>query len=270
MQKSTQISRGIAAAAVVAAVLSGACASSGRPSAATGEQAASAPQDTPAKMQPAFLTFGWNRLISMSQAGVVATVIDVGPVRWNSLDGKEWVSPNPSQPARKYRDVRLRIKEAVFSSPALQLAAGQEVTIRSLYAADDGTKIEEVEPGVRVPSNKVDGELVAGNDAVLLLAVWPDFPTQIGKESVTQIVGGWQGNWSVNGDQAENVAPRRSMALQSLIARFLDERAAGRQPSRDAADRASLAPPPAEPSPTTTTTWPTNIPIRPPATPASP
>ena len=267
MQRTTSIRRGVVAAVCTAAVLAGACST---PTRTQADERASEPQLQQPEMDGSYLTMGWNRLINVAQAGVVASIKEVGSVQWNSTDGREWVNPDPNQPARKYRDVKVRVEQVVFASSALPLAEGQDVTIRSLYAADDSDHIEEVEPGVRIPANKIDGELVAGSDAVLLLGVSPDFPTQTGKETVIQIVSGWQGNWTVRGDRAENVAPRRSMALQALISRFRDERAAGRQPTRDAADKASVTEPPAGPGPTTATTWPASSPVQPPPAPSLP
>lgn len=180
---------------------------------------------------------GVNQLANISDAAIVGDIVSVSPPRWNSKDGKDWCPPveSFSRPIL-YRDVVLKITEAVFGSEVLAPKVGDELVVRSFGdGTSSGQEVAKFNDGSKIHERDVDGRLEPGRSVFLLLSVWDEFPTETGPELVTQITGSWMGNWEVerSKETARSVQAERDVPLRALINRLMEERNAGRKPERD-------------------------------------
>lgn len=172
-----------------------------------------------------FASYTMNTLVNLASTGGLFSVKAIAPVRWNSKSGEAWTSRSASGPSPlNYRDVSLMALRPLFVS-SMPLTTGDLVTVR-LHGdgTDSGPSVSTV-PGLQ--QNRADGDVKVG-DTVLMLLGQEDFPMEEGSTvSVTSPVNGYQGVWTIAGDQAGSVDPQRTVALAPLEQRIAVERLRG-------------------------------------------
>src|SRR2546423_9620292 len=115
------------AVALAALAIAAAC---GDPSSAAGEQSAEVTVPT-VRAGPCpggeggiyeEMPMGINTLSAVSEAVVLADVVDVGTPQWNSNDGRS--CPPAGTSKIKFRDITVKVTEVVAGSPKLNPAVG--------------------------------------------------------------------------------------------------------------------------------------------------
>jgi hypothetical protein len=226
------------AVALAALVIAGAC---GDPSSVTGEGSAAVTVPT-LRVAPCpggeggiyeEIPMGINTLSAISDAVVLADVVDVGTPRWNSNDGRS--CPPAGTRKVKYRDIAVKVTEVVAGSPKLNPAVGDELVVMSF--CDEAFTAADADPAGCGERN--DGPWSGGSGTLLILCTWDDFPTEGGERSVIQLTGSWGGHWEVDraSDTARSSVPGRTVPLGALLQRIRDERKRGWDPGRDEGTR---------------------------------
>ena len=220
-------------AAALSLLLVAACADEG--SSAQRSTADAEVQPLATETHSAYAKSGINAIVSITDAAVRGTIVDVGAARWNSNDGAPW-TPEPGDLSSPllYRDVTLEVDQIAFSTGDIAVEPGDRITFRSL---GDGTPTGDLvftfKDGTTLHQNDIDGRIAPGAEVFMLLSR-SELPLQGNRlEAVNQIVASYQGNWTVEGDRAVSVDPKRTMRLDKLLRTLDKERQAGRQPSRD-------------------------------------
>lgn len=177
--------------------------------------------------------YGINKLVTFTDAAFVAEVLEVGAPRWNSKDGCPWpgrfdpASPGSEVEPQQFREVKVKATRVVFDSGELAVKPGDVVTLRFL---GDGTAAAE--PAAPSPSAyDLYGPVRAGETIHVLAYVW-DMRMEDRVEYVPSPFD-WQGYWRVQDGMAVNIVPARTVPLEPLIARILEERRVGEDPRRD-------------------------------------
>jgi hypothetical protein len=184
---------------------------------------------------------GMNALAASSAAALVGEVENVTEPRWNSKDRGPWCPPldNPFR-AFVYRDVTIKVTQPIFTSGDLEARPGQTVTFRTLGDGTDGGRVSVTLPdGTTIYRNQPDGRFDVGQEVLVMLAPWADFPTANGPESVYSVVNGWQGRWTIDRqhDLAKNIQAVRTVPFSRLVDRITRERNMGRAAERDEASK---------------------------------
>lgn len=201
------------------------------------------PEPVEDHMVSEFAYSGINELVNISDAAIIGTITEISEARWNSSDGKSWKWTDAPEGASTtvpniYRDLSIVVEKVIFSDSDLPLKSGDSVVARIF---GDGSATGEV-VGLfghgTAHFNQLYGDVRVESKVFVVMHMgrWPTWQRgtpDVTWERIVSIGGYWQGYWVIEGDQATNLVPARTVPLEPLIARMQTEREHGRDRSRD-------------------------------------
>ncbi len=190
---------------------------------------------------------GINGIVSRSELGIIATIQDVSPMRWNTPDGEAWTrSVGVGETATQFRVATAKVEGVLFAGPEeVSVKPGDEVTVRMWGSGRPTGDLLEF-PNRDGSTTPIYEDQMGGPDGPGDRVVWLLGPSRLQFSDCTvdqrlQLAGSFDGAWRVEGDatapMARSLDPVRDVPLDALIARIDEERRAGKRPERDQADQ---------------------------------
>jgi hypothetical protein len=181
----------------------------------------------PAEVTGDFFWTGINWIATNSQAAVVATVTSVSEPR-----SYTYTEDNGRVYERTIRDVHVRIDRVIYGSADLKPDVGQDLRVVS-YGSGKGGEPVKLPSGNTIYAEESDGHFASGEQKLLVLTTVPGYPTPEGRQTVIQLVQAFQGQWTIVGPLAVSDDPQRSVPVDALEKRLLEERKGGRNRAHD-------------------------------------
>jgi hypothetical protein len=206
----------------------------------SGAAAAATAQPQPVQhLHTSATVFGINAMANATDLGIVGTVVSAGKPYWTTF-----TAPSGITVPKLIQDVQVRTDKVVIDSHrALSLDTDKPVVsnypqavageVLAVAAEQQGHALT-TPSGATIKQDEMAGPFAAGEQVVLLLQRYVDFPGPSGsRRPALTLLDGWQGHWTVKGQTAQGVDPARSAPLQALVDRLQEEWAAGKNIDRD-------------------------------------
>lgn len=180
------------------------------------------PGSTPAETIVEWVSLGWSSFVHWSDAAVIGEVTAISDP--TSVRGK---NDDEGVPAQRARYATVRVDRTIYASDNVSAGRGEELQV---LLWGDGTDTGDRVAGAAVERwNAISGPVRAG-DRVLWVLTRGGTALEGESEPPILLQLSYLGNWRIQGEQAVNANPPRSLPTEELTRLLQKERASEHRP----------------------------------------